>query len=354
MAAPLVVGGAEFQTINPLIISFGQDMYSRDLAALMALILGIATMILLTVLNRLEKKGHYISISKSKLQLKKIKVPNVALKIFLHILAYALFLIYVIPVILVIIYSFSNSRAILSGQLHFSDLTLENYRQLFVSRTAYRPFVLSIIYSISASVLAALLTVIVSRILHKSKSILTPLMEYGMLIPWMLPATMIALGLMITFGNSHLIVFNKVLVGTPYLLLAAYVITRLPFSLRMIKASFFSVDTSLEEAAQSLGAGPLYTMIRVVLPVIFPAVLSVIAITFNNGIAEYDMTAFLYHPLMKPLGPVIKSATDETASLNAQAMTFVYAVILIAFGALIMYLVYGKKPAIKRHTGLST
>jgi iron(III) transport system permease protein len=39
MSAPLVVGGRGFQTINPLIIDFSKDMYSRDIASLMALIL---------------------------------------------------------------------------------------------------------------------------------------------------------------------------------------------------------------------------------------------------------------------------------------------------------------------------
>jgi iron(III) transport system permease protein len=170
-----------------------------------------------------------------------------------------------------------------------------------------------------------------------------------MLIPWLLPNTMIAMGLMTAFDRPRFIIFNQVLIGTMYLLLIAYVIARLPFCLRMIKASFFSVEKSLEEAAQSLGASSLYTMIRVVLPIILPAVLSVIALSFNGGLAEYDMTAFLYHPLFRPLGPVIRSAGDETASLNAQAMSFVYAVLLMAFSSVTLYLVYGKKPSFRRH-----
>ncbi|MDR1637892.1 MAG: iron ABC transporter permease [Treponema sp.] len=349
MSAPLIVGGTEFQTINPMIISFAQAPYSRDLASLMSVILGTATILFLVLLNRLEKKGNYISVSKVKSGLKKLKISNLPLNILMHLLAYFLFLIYVVPIVLVIIYSFSNSNAILSGNLNIKDLTIANYQNLLLSATAYRPLLISITYSISAAILAALLTVVVSRILHKSRDKLSPLLEYGMLIPWLLPNTMIAMGLMTAFDRPRLIMFNKVLIGTVYLLLIAYVIAKLPFCLRMIRASFFSVDKSLEEAAQSLGSGPLYAMIRVVLPIILPAVLSVIALSFNGGLAEYDMTAFLYHPLLRPLGPVIRSASDETASLNAQAMTFVYAVLLMIFSSITLYLVYGKKPAIKRH-----
>jgi iron(III) transport system permease protein len=315
----------------------------------MSVILGTATILFLVLLNRLEKKGNYISVSKVKSGLKKLKISNLPVNILMHVLAYFLFLIYVIPIVLVIIYSFSNSDAILSGNLSVKDLTIANYRDLLLSATAYRPLLISITYSISAAILAALLTVVVSRILHKSRDKLSPLLEYGMLIPWLLPNTMIAMGLMTAFDRPRLIMFNKVLIGTVYLLLIAYVISKLPFCLRMIRASFFSVDKSLEEAAQSLGSGPLYAMIRVVLPVILPAVLSVIALSFNGGLAEYDMTAFLYHPLLRPLGPVIRSASDETATLNAQAMAFVYAVLLMIFSSITLYLVYGKKPAIKRH-----
>jgi iron(III) transport system permease protein len=273
MSAPLVVGGRGFQTINPLIIDFSKDMYSRDIASLMAVILGFATIILLTILSRLEKKGNYISISKVKSRLVKLKINNHVLNVFLHIVAYSLFLIYTVPLLLIIVYSFSNYQAILGGRLDFSLLT--------------------------------------------------------------------------TFGEPHLILFNKVLVGTIYLLLIAYVITKLPFSLRMIRASFFSVDKSLEEAAQSLGAGTLKTMFKVVLPIVFPAIISVAALNFNGTLAEYDMTAFLYHPLVKPLGIVIRSASDATASEDAITMTFVYAVVLMIMSSITLYFVYGKKPSIK-------
>jgi uncharacterized membrane protein len=44
---------------------------------------------------------------------------------------------------------------------------------------------------------------------------------------------------------------------------------------------------------------------------------------------------------------VSKAATNEDVSLNAMAMTFVYAVILMIFSSIVLYLVYGKKPWFK-------
>jgi len=42
-------------------------------------------------------------------------------------------------------------------------------------------------------------------------------------------------------------------------------------------------------------------------------------------------------PLFQPLGIVIKSASDETATTNAEAMTFVYSVVLIIISSAALY-----------------
>lgn len=348
MSAPLIVGGPEFQTINPMIITFAKSTFSREIAALLAVILGLATVLLLTILNRVESGGNYISISKVKSRITKQKITNPVANVVAHIVAYVLFIIYMLPIVLVILYSFTNSRAILSGTLSWDSFTLENYATLFTKASAFKPYLISIVYSGVAAIIVALIAIIVSRIVHKEKSLFSTGLEYSMLLPWLLPSTLIALGLMMTYDAPKWIMANKVLIGTPYILLFAYVIVKIPFSMRMIKAAFFSVEDSLEEAAKSMGASAIYTMRRVIVPVILPAVLSVIVLNFNSQLAEYDLTVFLYHPLLEPLGPVIKSASDETASANAQVMSFVYSVILMVVSTIALTLVYGKKPSFKR------
>ncbi|MDR3139479.1 MAG: iron ABC transporter permease, partial [Treponema sp.] len=339
VSAPLVVGGIDFQTINPMIIEFAKAPFSRDIAALMSVILGAATMILLFFFNHFEKKGHYISISKVKSNLIKSKISNPMLNWFAHGTAYLLFLIYITPIVLVILFSFSNSIAIMAGTLKVGDLTLANYREFFTSPNAFKPFTVSTLYSAAAAILVTLLVTVVCRVLHRGKSRLSAVFEYGMLIPWMLPSTMIAMGLMTSYDTRRLLMFNWVLIGSTYILLIGYIIVKIPFSLRMVKASFFSVDKALEEAAQSLGASSFYTMVRVILPIILPTLLSVIALNFNSTLSEYDLTVFLYHPFMVPLGPVIKATSEEAASLNALAMSFVYAVMLMALSSFTLFLV---------------
>jgi len=336
MSAPAVVGGVDFQTINPMIVTFSKSAFSCDIASLLSLVLGLSTIVFLTITNLFERKGNYVSVSKVKTKLVKQKIPNPVVNIVFHALAYLLFFIYAMPIILVIIFSFVNSRTILNGKLALNSFTLDNYKNLFASPNFYKPYLTSTVYSILAAVAVIALVIIVLRIMQRSKGPLAKGLEYSMLIPWLLPSTLIALALMTTYGTPRTLMFGNVLIGTSYILLIGYIIIRIPFSMRMIKASFVALDDSLEEASMSMGAKGMYTMRRVILPLILPALLSVVAMNFNRFLAEYDLTVFLYHSLMTPLGPTIKAASDETSNSESVAMVFVYAVVIMIISTLML------------------
>ena len=338
MSGPLIVGGPDFQTINPMIKTFANMTGSRDIAALLAIILGIATSILLFIMQKIEKKGNYISISKTKAKMTKQKIENPVLNVIAHIVAYVMFVIYMLPIINVLVFSFTVGMTIKTGQIRKDSFTLENYAKLFRSSTAYKPYLVSILYSFVAALTVAVICIAVARIVTKLKHKWDKLYEPLILIPWLLPSTMIALGLMMTYDEARWNLANKVLVATPVIMLIAYMIIKLPFSYRMIRAAFIGLDGNMEEAAQVMGAKPFYTMRKVILPIIMPVVLSVVVLNFNGLLSEYDLSVFLYHPLFQPLGIVIKLATDETATTDAQAMAFVYTVILMIISTIALWL----------------
>lgn len=342
MSAPLIVGGKDFQTINPMIIMFAKSSYSREVAAVLAILLGAATIILLLVMNKVESKGNYISTGKTQAQFKKQVIHNPFANGVAHTIAYLLMLIYLIPIVLVIIYSFTDALAIKTATISWSSFTLDNYIALFSQRSAFKPYLVSISYALGAAVIVAIISIAVAKIKHRSKLKIDKLFELGMLAPWLLPATLIALGLLFTYDRPNAIIGNNVLVGSVSVMLIGYIILKLPFSYRMIRAAFFGVNSSYEEAAKSMGSSGFHTFIKVVLPIIMPFVISVIVMNFNALLAEYDLSVFLYHPFLKPLGIVIKSASDETATTNAQAMMFVYSVILILLSSLALWLTEGK------------
>ncbi|UUZ78750.1 iron ABC transporter permease [Paenibacillus sp. P26] len=342
-SAPLILGGIEFQTITPMILTFSKSMSSRDLAALLALILGLATLILLTLMIQFERKGNYMSVSKVKSELVKQKINNKLGNIAAHVLAYILFLIYVIPVVLIVVFSFTDSSSISTSTLDLSSFSLTNYINVFSSMSAFKPYLVSITYAVAASVAVVALALAASRMMHKYKNKWTLALEYSLLIPWMLPSTLIAIGLIVTFNVPRLIIGNFILAGSVWMLFLAYVIVHIPFTLRMVKASFFSLDSNLEDAAKNLGAKSFYTFMKVLLPIILPSTLAVLALNFNGILADYDLTVFLYHPLYQPLGIVIKNSTDAQALADTKALTLVYTVILMIMSSITLYFVYGRK-----------
>ena len=341
-SAPLLVGGQDFQTITPMILTFANNVSSRPLAALLALFLGVATIILLTIMIQIEKRGHYMSVSKVKTTIVKQKIRNPILNVLAHVYAYLLFLIYVIPVALVVLFSFTDSATIASKHLTLSSFTLDNYISIFQKASSYKPFVVSIAYSAIAASFVAVIVLIACRILQKRKDRLSGALEYGLLIPWLLPTTLMALGLITTYNTPRVWMFNKVLTGTSVIMLIGYIIIKIPFTLRMTKAAFFALDDSLEDAARNMGAKPFYTFMRVQLPIILPTVLAIFALNFNGLLGDYDMSVFMYHPLNKPLGVYIKSLTDSETNADNAALTFVYAVLMMIISAIVMYLVYGR------------
>jgi iron(III) transport system permease protein len=349
LSAPQVLGGRDFQTIAPMILTFANSATSRDLAALLAVVLGLATIALLAVLTRVERGGTYFSIAKvaTRLQPQRIRHPlgNAAV----HVLAWALWVVYVLPVAVIVLYSFVDSRAIETASFSLGAMSLDNYVRVLSQDGALRPFLVSIGYSALAALIAVGGLLFVARLLQSRPGRLATVVENMLHIPWVLPAAMIALGLIISYDHPDPLVGGFVLTGTPVILLIAFVIAKVPFTLRLLKAAFGGVNDSVEEAARLLGAGTLHTFRRVLLPAVLPTAAAVAALNFNSLLDDYDTAVFLAHPLYQPLGLVIRANTEGAASLDARADTFVYTVLLMIITGTVTYLVYGRTSRSRRH-----
>ena len=325
-----------------MILTFSERTSSRDIAAVLSLILGIAEMLLLYISIRIERKGNYISVSKVKTPLQKQKISHPAANVIVHVLAYLLVVIYLLPLAAVVLFSFTDRYCITNGVFDPKRLTLKNYLAVLTDAAAYKPFLTSIIYSALASLAVIIIVLICIRLILKYQNKATALLEYLLHIPWFVPPVMFALGMIITFDLPHWIMFNQPLVGTVFIMLIAYSVVMIPYTLRMLKSAFASFDTNLEDAAKNLGASGIRIFMQIILPCILPVVLAVFAINFNGKLSDYDISAFIYHPLYPPLGVVIKNNVSNNIEGDAQALNLVYSVILMVISSVILYLVYGR------------
>ncbi|MSS77731.1 iron ABC transporter permease [Anaerococcus sp. WCA-380-WT-2B] len=339
-AAPLILGGRDYQTIMPLILTLANRPASRDIAAILALLQGVFQIGVLFVVQRMEKGKNYMSISKTKANLKKQKIKKPMVNALFHIVAYLLALLNLIPFVCVLVFSFTDYQTIGSGRISLSSFTLENYKTVLTDPSAYEPFVTSVVYALLAALVVAIICIGVGRLSQKRDNIFTKILELLIYTPWILPGILFALGLIILYGTPQFWVGNNVLTGTLVIMLIAYIVVLLPNTYRFVRASYFGVNEELEEAAKNLGASKFYTFFKIVLPVIMPTVLAMFALNFNGKLSEYEISAFLFHPLRPTLGIVIRSNADATAAIDAKAINLVYSTILIAISMLVVWIVY--------------
>lgn len=207
-------------------------------------------------------------------------------------------------------------------------LSLDNYIRVFSNVVTLKPFLNSVKLSAIAVLIVMFITVISSLAIHKKPGKATFILEMTLLIPWILPATMLVVGMITTYSERQILSFNQILLGGFWLLPIAYAVCQLPSSMRLIRASLYSINDSHEEAARSLGGGAFYTFRRVVFPVILPTAVSVGAICFNSLLSEYTVSALLYNVNNVPLGIILRSP-EMSADTNTSANTLVYIVVLM-------------------------
>lgn len=170
-AASLLVGGREFETINPLIRALIYD--APDISIMLSVILGAMVVALLFIFTRLESGGTYYSTSKTQGLFKKQKLENRFVNIGVHILAYSVFVIYVMPIVFIVLFSFTDVVVVASGTLKWSSFTLQNYITILSDSDVLRPLMNSIRFSSVAAVLGVFFIFSIVMLQFKIKNCFT-------------------------------------------------------------------------------------------------------------------------------------------------------------------------------------
>jgi len=87
----------------------------------------------------------------------------------------------------------------------------------------------------------------------------------------------------------------------------ALILIGLPFVVRSVQPALVEAQRDLEEAAESLGAGPFTIFRRIILPAVFPALLTGFTLALARGIGEYGSVVFISGnlPLKTEITPLL-------------------------------------------------
>lgn len=195
----------------------------------------------------------------------------------------------------------------LIGTLEFSlrmrrgEYSLDAYRAVLADPRFHATFSYSVMMALLTILMGVLIVVPTAYWVRLKLPGWRPFVEFVTLLPLVIPAIVIVFGYIRLYNTSSILPLTGSATGTNFLLLAGYTTLALPYMYRAVDTGLRAIDVAtLTEAAQSLGAGWLTIMTRIILPNVLVAVLSGAFLTFAIVIGEFTMAALLNRPAFGP------------------------------------------------------
>lgn len=298
--APLMFGVERTMTMQ---IYLSRTNGNLDMAATQSMILSFVSITFLIIMRWYQNRRNYQNLSKG-ISVHRSEVSSRGMKVMATIASFIGTLILILPILVLILISFSVDGA-WKTQILPTGYTLDHYHALFTDERTWRPIWNSVRMGIVATIgniifgVAAAYAMV--RLNFKGKTLLDILI----MVPWALPGTVVAVNLIAAFSTENIFSFNQVLIGTFWILPLAYFIRHLPLVFRSTSASLVQLDQSIEEASRSLGATWWYSFRRIVLPLTFTGILAGTLLALVQSFGEFVASILLYSTSTIPLSVAI-------------------------------------------------
>ena len=198
--------------------------------------------------------------------------------------------------------------------------------------------------SFGASLLAAALNVVFGGVVawvlvryqFPGKRLIDALVD----LPFALPTAVAGITLTALYAHNgwigqYLATLGIKVAFSPLGVVVALTFIGLPFVVRTVQPVLEETERELEEAAASLGASPLQTFLRVLLPAITPALLTGFALAFARATGEYGSVIFIAGnlPMVSEITPLlIISKLEQYDYAGATAI----AVVMLVFSFILL------------------
>jgi len=197
----------------------------------------------------------------------------------------------------------------------------------------------SLYVSALAAAAALLAAIPVALLAARYTNRITAILERSSYIGFALPGITVALALV--FFTSQ---FTPYLYQTSGLLIFTYVVLFLPAALGPVRTSIMQMNPRIEEAARSLGKGPMQVLYSITLPALRPGLLAGAALVFLLAMKELPATLIL-----GPIGfKTLSTSIWSTASEAFFAQAAIHAIILILVSSVPMAFLVFREQATNR------
>lgn len=147
----------------------------------------------------------------------------------------------------------------------------------------------SLILGIGGASLGIVLSVFVAYVIVKVRTTASGILESLSFLSFSFPGIVIGVGFMWFFVQTPLY-------ATIWALLIGYIATYLPYGIRPLTSAFIQIHSNLEESSRVCGGGPLYTMRRIVIPLLVPGIVSGWILMATMFVRELSLSVVLSRP----------------------------------------------------------
>jgi len=242
-----------------------------------------------------------------------------------------------LPHIGIVILSFAK---IWSFSLLPTTYTLDNFTEILVRAPHFVKNTL--LYTILAAGLDVFLGAIIAFLLIRSRVWGRNVLDAVATLPIAIPGVVLAVGYLRVFHGWDFPGLGAPLTSTWIILVVAYTVRRLPYTVRASYAALQQVHISLEESAQNLGANRLRTFAKVTLPLISGGLVAGGLIAFMTNCVELSSTIMLVPRIESgPISYGIYIYMQSPLGRAAGAALGVVAIVMVSIGTYLTYRVFG-------------
>jgi len=202
------------------------------------------------------------------------------------------------------------------------SLTLKHFD--FPSLGGYASIWTSFWIAIFVAILGASFTLLTGYLVEKKKPRGEQLLYILSVMPAAIPGTVMGLGYILAFNKPYFFIY-----GTPWIIIINIVICNFTLGVLSNISNLKQIDKSVEEAATSLGAGPITTFTRVVFPLCKTAFLSNAIFFFMRAMTTISAVIFLVSAKvhLAAIEIIFLDIDGRTASANAMATVIIAIVV---------------------------
>lgn len=189
-------------------------------------------------------------------------------------------------------------------------------------------FASSILISTAVGILSILVGLVTSRALVCYEFFGKRIMYFFTILPFMVPATVFAMGVQVTFIKMGL---NNRIFGV----ILAHLVCSLPYAIRLIMDGMEALGTGYEEQARVLGATPWKAFCKVTMPVLTPVLVSAMSMSYIVSFSQYFITLLIGGGAVKTFSivmvPFLQSGDRNIACVYSALFLGVTMVMFVLF-----------------------